>query len=65
MRSSIKLGDQIYVNSYGILSIVKNIGNTLSSKHSKESLMVQESATNALKLLQKKKFRKQQKHLVI
>ena len=44
MRSSIKLGDQIYVNSYGILSIVKNIGNTLSSKHSKESLMVQRTS---------------------
>ena len=65
---------RIFVKGYGFLSFAKNMGKnigkhiskSLSSKYSQKLLdHAKQCATDALKLLQKVSFKKQQKQLVI
>ena len=73
-RYSVQPRDRIFVKGFGFLSFAKNIGKkigkniskSLSSKYSQELLdHAKQSPTDALKLLQKVSFKKQQKQLVI
>ena len=66
MRYSVEPRDRIYVKGYGFLSCAKNMGKTLNSKYGQKLLdSAKESTTDAMKLLQKERFKKQQKQLVI
>ena len=66
MRYSIEPRDRIYVKGYGFLSFAKNMGKSLSNKYSLKLLdSAKKATTDAIKLLQKEHFRKQQKQLVI
>ena len=73
-RYSVQTGDRVFLRGYGFLSFPKNMGknigkNTkknLSGKYSQKLLNhAKQSATDALILLQKGSFKKQQKQLVI
>ena len=66
-------GDRIFVKCHGFLLFAKNMGRTIdknisknlnSNKYSQKRIDKQ-SATDSLKILQKKQFEKQQKQLVI
>ena len=63
MRYSIDLRD---VKRYGFLSFAKNMGKNLSNKYGQKLLdSAKKSTTDAIKLLQKEQFKKQQKQQVI
>ena len=73
-RYSVQPRNRIYVRSFGFLSFARNIGRNngkniskkLSSKYSQKLLdHGKKFDIDALKLLQKEQFRKQQKQLVI
>ena len=73
-RYSVQPRDVIFVKGYGFLSLAetivrnigKNISKKLSSKYSQKLLdHAKQSATGALKLLQKEWFKKQHKQQVI
>ena len=58
---SVQPRDQVFVKGYGFLSFAKNIswniGKNVSSKYTQDLLdHVKQSATDTLKLLQKKQF---------
>ena len=66
MRYSIEPRDRIYVKGYGFLSFAKNMGKNLSNKYGQKLLdSAKKSTTDAIKLLQKEQFKKQQKQQVI
>ena len=66
MRYSIEPRDRIYVKGYGFLSFAKNIGKNLSNKYGHKLLnSTKKSTMDAIKTVQKKQFKKQQKQLVI
>ena len=67
MRYSIEPRDRIYVKGHGFLSFAKNIGKNLSNKYSQKLLDSAKTSTkDAIKrMLQKERFKKQQKPLVI
>ena len=63
MRYSIDPRD---VKRYGFLSFAKNMGKNLSNKYGQKLLdSAKKSTTDAIKLLQKEQFKKQQKQQVI
>ena len=63
MRYSIEPRD---VKGYGFLSFAKNMGKNLSNKYGQKLLdSAKKSTTDAIKLLQKEQFKKQQKQQVI
>ena len=66
MRYSIEPRDRRYVKGYGFLSFAKNIGKNITNKYSQKLVdSAKKSATDAIKLLQKRKFKKQQKQMEI
>ena len=66
MRYSIEPKDRVYVKGYGFLSFAKNMGKNLSNKYGQKLLdSAKKSTTDAIKLLQKEQFKKQQKQQVI
>ena len=66
MRHSIEPRDRIYVNGYGFLSFAENMGKNLSNKYSQKLLdKAKKYTTDAIKLLQKEQFKKQQKQQMI
>ena len=66
MRYSIEPKDRIYVKGYGVLSFTKNIGKNLSNKYSQKFFDTdKKSTTDAIRLLQKEQFKKQQKQQAI
>ena len=66
MRYSIEPRDRINVKEYGFLSFAKNMGKGLSNKYGQKLFdSTNKSTTDAIKLLQKEQFKKQQKQLVI
>ena len=66
MSYSIKSKNRIYVEGYGFLSFVKNIGKDKSNKYSQKLHdSAKKSTTDAINLLQREQFKKQQKPLVI
>ena len=63
MRYSIEPRD---VKGYGFLSFAKDMGKNLSNKYGQKLLdSAKKSTTDAIKLLQKEQFKKQQKQQVI
>ena len=74
MRYSVQPRDRIFVKSDGFFSFAKNMGKdfgknvskSLSGKYNQKLLdYAEKSATDALKLLQKKQFSKRQEQQVI
>ena len=66
MRYSMEPRDRIYAKGYGFLSFAKNMGKGLSNKYGQKPFdSAKTSTTDAIKLLQKEQFKKQQKQLVI
>ena len=66
MRWSIEPRDGIYVKEYRFLSFAKNMGKNLTNKYSQKLFdTAKKSTTDAIKLLQKELFKKQQKQQVI
>ena len=58
--------DRRYIKGYGFLSFAKNIGKTISNKYSQKLVdSAKKFATDAIKLLLKNQFKKQQKQLEI
>ena len=56
MKHSVQLRDRIFVKGYGFLCFAKNIG---------ENIMLKDLQQMHLRLLQKEKFKRQHKQLVI
>ena len=66
MRYSIEPRDRIYAKGYGFLSFAKNMGKGLSNKYGQKPFdSAKTSTTDAIKLLQKEQFKKQQKQPII
>ena len=73
MRHSIEPKDRIYVKGYRFLCLAKNMGTHatkvakhLSNKYSQKRLdNAKKSTTDAIKLIQREEFKKQQSELVI
>ena len=66
MRHSIEPRDRIYVNGYGFISFAENMGKNLSNKYSQKLLdKAKKYTTDAIKLLQKEQFKKQQEQQMI
>ena len=64
MRYSIEPRNRIYVKGYGFLSFAKNMGKSLSNKYGQKRIdSAKKSTKDAIKLLQKEQFKKQQKQL--
>ena len=62
MRYSIETKDRRYVKGYGFLFFTKNVGKNISNKYSQKFVdNVKKSSIDAIKLLQKEQFKKQQK----
>ena len=72
-RYSVQPRGRIFVKDYGFLSFAKNMGRNigknisknLSSKHRNFLIMLNNLLQMHLKLLQRERFKKQQKQLVI
>ena len=59
MRYSIEPKDRVYVNNYGFLSFVKNIGTQLGSKYCQKLLdRAKKSTTDAIKTTSKRAIQK-------
>ena len=66
MRYSMEPRDRIYAKGYGFLSFAKNMGKGLSNKYGQKTFdSAKTSTTDAIKLLQKEQFKKQQKQPII
>ena len=66
MTYSIEPRDRIHVKGYGFSSFAKNVGKNFSNKYSQKLFDGSKKSTaDAIKLLQKEQFKKQQKQLVI
>ena len=69
MKYSVQLRDRIFVKGYGFLCFAKNIGKNIS-KHlaaniARNFIMLKDLQQMYLRLLQKEKFKRQHKQLVI
>ena len=69
MKYSVQLRDRIFVKGYGFLCFAKNIGKNIS-KHlaaniARNFIMLKDLQQMHLRLLQKEKFKRQHKQLVI
>ena len=67
MRYLTEPRDRIYVKEYGFLSFTRNMGKNLRNKYSQKLLdSAKKSTTDAIKImLQKERFKKQKKQLMI